>query len=162
MQIQKTEPRKSDKYIPWYFVAFFVVFLSFDGVFLYLATSSHRGVVEENTYQRGLNYNDTVAAAEAQTALGWQSTLSLADNNSIELQLKDAENRPLMGAIVTTRFFRPTQAGGDFTVRLLEAKNGLYRSARINAVPGQWELRVFVQWKHQHYQINQRILVPKA
>jgi len=160
MHVTKTGPRPSDKYIPWYFVAFFVVLFSFDGIFVYLAVSSHRGVVEDNSYQRGLNYNDTVAASEAQAALGWHSDLVFTADDTLELQMADADGNPLRAARVTARFFRPTQAGSDFTITLDEAAGGLYTSEPINTVPGQWEVRVFVLWKQHHYQLSERILVP--
>jgi len=160
MQVTKTGPRPSDKYIPWYIVAFFAVFLSVDSAFLYIAASTHTGVVEDHTYQRGLHYNDTVAAAEAEAALGWQSELTLTAGK-LELSLKDRVDNPLRAARVTADFFRPTQAGGDFTVTLNEVSDGLYSTDQIDAIPGQWEVRVFVEWKKNHYQLSERILVPR-
>jgi len=157
----ETGPRKSDKYIPWYFVAFFAVFLSFDAVFYYMASTSHTGVVVENSYQHGLDYNDVVSAAETQTALGWQSEITFTNTGQLELQLNNTGGDPVTAATVTARFFRPTQAGGDFTIALNDTGSGLYRSDQINAAPGQWEIRVYVLWKQQHYQVNKRVLVPK-
>jgi len=55
-----------DRIIPLYFVAFFVVIAIFDGIFVYLATSTHSGVVTENAYQKGLNYNQYIDAYNQQ------------------------------------------------------------------------------------------------
>ena len=160
MQSQVTGPRKSDKYIPLYFVAFFVVLFILDGIFVYLATSSHTGVVEKGTYNRGLAYNDTVAAAEAQEALGWQTGIEYGDAGMVTFSAKDAGGTPIEGAVVQAQFFRPTQDGQDFTQNLFEVSPGTYESA-VTAAPGQWDVRIFVEWKQQRYQKTERIFVPK-
>jgi len=167
MQMSTTGPRKSDKYIPWYFVAFFVVLFILDGIFVYLATSSHTGVVEKSTYSRGLKYNETVAAADSQAQLGWKSTINFDPDAMLKFTLADANGKPLEGATVRAQFFRPTQEGQDFIVTLNATKlgsgtsGGLY-SAQVDAAPGLWDVRIFVKWQQQRYQMTERIIVPKG
>lgn len=157
-ETQTEKPRKSDKFIPWYFVAFFVALFIWDGIFVYTATSTHTGVVEDNTYNRGLNYNETVAAADRQAALGWQSNVTLSREGTLSFALENAEGKALRGANVKAQFFRPTQAGQDFIVGLQETGSGTYQTV-IRTIPGQWEVRVFVRWKQQRYQTSKRIIV---
>jgi len=158
MQTAAKGPRKSDKYIPWIIVGFFAVLFAWDGYFVYLATSTHTGVVEDNTYNRGLNYNETVAAAEAQQALGWESSVKYDETGLLTVAVKDAEGEALTGATIKAYFFRPTQAGHDFLADLNEAEAGTYNLVRKPSV-GQWEVRIFVAWKQQRYQTTTRILV---
>ena len=160
---QKVDPKmemvkKSDKLIPWYFVAFFVVLAILDGIFVYLANSSHTGVVTDEAYQRGLEYNKTIAAAEAQEALGWTSETVL-ENDQLVSTLRDANGNALVGARVRAQFFRPTQDGHDFIISLTEVLDGRYVSSSLAAKPGQWDVRIFVEWKQQQYQKAQRIVV---
>ena len=61
---------KRDRIIPLYFVAFFVFIAIMDGIFVYLATTTHSGVVTENAYQKGLNYNQYITAYDQQEMLG--------------------------------------------------------------------------------------------
>jgi nitrogen fixation protein FixH len=153
-------PRNSDKYIPWYFVAFFAALFVWDGIFVYTATSTHTGVVEEGTYNRGLNYNATVDAAELQDALNWKSSLDFSNAGVLSFSLKDDKGEMIKGATVSAQFFRPTQAGHDFNLGLNEAQSGHYASL-IRTTPGQWEVRIFVQWKQHRYQVTERIIVPQ-
>lgn len=150
--------KKSDKLIPWYFVAFFVVLAILDGIFVYLANSTHTGVVTEEAYQKGLDYNKTIAAAEAQEALGWGSKTELKNDQLLSL-ITDANGNPLVGARVRAQFFRPTQDGSDFVVPLMEVSDGRYVSSSLAAKPGQWDVRIFVEWKQLQYQKAQRIVV---
>lgn len=46
------------------FIAFFVIFASVDAFFVYKAISTLPGVVSENAYEIGLNYNKIIAEAK--------------------------------------------------------------------------------------------------
>jgi nitrogen fixation protein FixH len=46
------------------FLSFFVVFASVDAFFVYKAISTLPGVVSENAYEIGLNYNKIIAEAK--------------------------------------------------------------------------------------------------
>ncbi|MEX0298045.1 MAG: FixH family protein [Kordiimonas sp.] len=152
--------KKSDRFIPWYFVAFFVGLAIWDGIFVYVATTTHTGVVTDKSYDRGINYNETIAAAEAQSALGWAGEIEFK-NGQLASLLTDANGRAIVGARVDAHFFRPTQAGGDFTINLTEVSDGRYVSSALSAAPGQWEVRVFVEWKQKQFQTAERIVVPQ-
>lgn len=154
-------PRPSDKYIPWYFVAFFVVLAILDGIFVYLATTSHTGVVEENHYERGLAYNDRVAAIEAQEALGWTTGITFMDEGRVLFEASDEAGAPIEDASVEAQFVRPTQDGSDFMLSLGEIQPGLYGAEAKALHAGQWEIRVFVEWKQQQYQTSKRVVVSK-
>ena len=59
-----------DRIIPWYFVMAFLVIFAVNGLFVYLATTTHNGVVTENAYEKGLDYErivDEVRKQKAQT-----------------------------------------------------------------------------------------------
>lgn len=155
----KGQVGRFDKWIPWYFVAFFVVLAIFDGIFVYIANQTHTGVVSRNAYSEGLAYNETIKKAEAQDKLGWQADITY-DESILSLHLLDAEKEPLTGAFAEAFFFRPTQDGGDFTVPLTENGDGQYQTS-VKAQPGQWDVRIYVTWQQKQFQTAQRIIVPQ-
>ncbi|MFC4349477.1 FixH family protein [Kordiimonas lipolytica] len=157
----KEELEKSSRWIPWSIVGFFVVLAILDGIFVYLATSTHPGVVTEHAYEEGLRYNETVAAAEKQDALGWQTELDLVAGSSLMLTLSDAESRFIDGASVRAEISRPTQAGMDFELNLEQSGAGTYEAAVSFPEPGQWEVRIFVEWQQKQYQQAKRVVVAK-
>jgi nitrogen fixation protein FixH len=150
---------KRDRLIPWYIVAFFVVVAILDGIFVYLATSTHTGVVTERAYDKGIAYNETVAAAEAQKALGWQGDITLAADRTLTFSLLGAEGQPLSGATVKAEFMRPTQAGMDFAVELSETAAGQYSASVDFPAEGLWDVRVFALEGEQDFQHHQRLVV---
>lgn len=152
--------RKSDRFIPWYFVAFFVVLAAMDGVFVYLATSSHTGVVTDQAYERGLAYNETIAAAEKSADLNWQADIKLVSTDLV-LRLADADGAPIDGADVNAMIMRPTQEGYDIELKLSQTASGTYTVPVIFPLDGQWDVRVFVEWKLQQFQQGKRLIVTR-
>ncbi|MFW0777891.1 MAG: FixH family protein [Rickettsiales bacterium] len=150
--------RPSDKWIPWYFVAFFVVLAILDGIFVTIAFSTHRGVVTEHAYQKGLHYNQTIKAAEKQTTLGWESDIAY-DAPRISIALKDAKGHPITNAETIAYFKRPNQSGDDFSVALKEQHKGMYGEDVSFPLKGQWDVRIVTTWKTQQYQKAKRIVV---
>ena len=150
--------RKSDKWIPWYFVAFFIVLFILDGIFVSLALSTHRGVVTEQPYQKGLAYNQTIEAADKQAALAWSSHIEVT-SDEVRVLLKDKMGDPLLGAKVMVYLSRPTQAGDDFSVRLSEGENGRYESPVTFKINGQWDVRVSALRNKERYQQRKRVVI---
>ena len=157
------QPRKSDKYIPLYFVAFFVVLALIDGTFAYLATSTNTGVIDDEAYEDGITYNKTIAAAEAQAHLGLTPKITLA-GTQLSFTLKTADGAPLQNAHVTAFFVRPTQDGHDFETPLPEQASGMYSAPIAFPMPGQWDVRIVTTWDAhnktpQTYQAHKRLIV---
>lgn len=62
------KPPLKDRIIPWYFVMAFAVIFAVNGLFVYLATSTNKGVVTENAYEKGRDYNHIVEEVRKQKA----------------------------------------------------------------------------------------------
>lgn len=150
--------RPRDKWIPWYFVAFFVVLALLDGIFVWLAMSTHRGVVTEQSYQKGLRYNNTLLASDAQDALAWQGTITMK-GAALAFSLRDQYGESLQVAEVTAHFTRPIESGYDFSTRLEETAPGVYKSDVSFPLKGQWDVTISASWNNQPYQKTQRIIV---
>lgn len=155
--MENVKPKKSDKYIPYYFVAFFIFLALADGMFVYLATSTHTGVVKEQAYEKGLDYNQVVAAKAAQDKLGWESTI-IYDKGIIVASLLDNDKQPLQ-AEVQLFLQRPTQDGEDFTLPLNPNADGTYGAAVTFPAKGQWDVTFVGKRGENSYQKRQRIIV---
>ncbi|MDG1287706.1 MAG: FixH family protein [Rickettsiales bacterium] len=156
--MEAVKPKKSDKYIPYYFVAFFIFLAMADGVFVYLATSTHTGVVKEQAYEKGLDYNNLIDAKAAQDTLNWKSSLTL-QGEALTATLSDAENTPLKDAKVTAHLTRPTQGGYDFSATLTPQDNKHYTALIDFPLKGQWDATLIVLWNQHSYQKRTRLIV---
>jgi len=157
--LPRSGPRKSDRWIPWYFVGFFALLFIFDGIFVYLATSTHTGVVTEQAYEKGLNYNETIAAAAEQEALGWHGEVTYAENGQLNYSVRDKGGAPVSGARVVAEITRPTHNGVDFKSALAEVTPGTYQAPVEFPLDGMWDIRIYVTWQQTQFQTAKRIVV---
>lgn len=63
-RMDNDESKKEGRKVLFYLLGFFVVFASVDAFFVYKAVSTNTGVVAENAYEIGLNYNEIIAESK--------------------------------------------------------------------------------------------------
>ena len=151
-----------DRWIPWSFVAFFVLLVLADGVFVALALTSWTGLDTEQAYAQGLAHNQTLARTRAQDERGLRSRLDVApdgENVRVEFALMDRNGDSIAGGIADVIFHRPTQAGLDFAFPLREQAPGRYSGIARLAAPGQWDVRISVSHAAGDYQTNKRVVL---
>src|SRR5690242_7003053 len=95
--------RKSDRFIPWYSVLFFVVIALVDAAFVTIAIKTQTGTMTGNTYQRGLDYDQILEKVAKQNALGWQGKIEFSGKDNLRFDLVDKSGKRLPGAIVKAR-----------------------------------------------------------
>ncbi|MBT7955416.1 MAG: FixH family protein [Rhodospirillaceae bacterium] len=136
----------------WWVISFFVVIFIANFAFVYFALSSWPGLSTENAYEKGVRYNETIAKAEAQSRLGWQSSVALSDNGELVITLTDKEDQMLSGRVVKVDLVRPIQEGVDQQVTLAEARAGIYRAPVKFTHLGRWWIDVSVgeQYSMRH------------
>ncbi len=141
------------RWIPWIFVGFFLVVFTVNGIFIYLATTSWVGLVTENPYDRGLNYNEVLAAKAAQDQLGWTHDLSFQRTDDaggtaagvLTLTLGRKDGATLNDATVKAVVERPGRFSQAFTLYLDQTGEGRYAAGVNLPLPGQWHVRLVAQ-----------------
>jgi nitrogen fixation protein FixH len=151
-------PRPSDKYIPWYIVLFFALQAALFAWFIYIAQTTHTGVVTEEPYKKGLSYNKTIEKAAAQDALGFISSIT-QKSDKIVFTLHDRHGAGISGAKATLSFFRPAHDGIDFTLPMTDIGDGVYEAAYSLPEKGLWELRIHAKTGGTPYQASKRMVL---
>ncbi len=121
-------------------VAFFLVIIIANTIFITLAVRSFPGEKEEKSYLQGLHYNDRIAARDAQSALGWTASIEQARllDGEAHMEISFAVgDRPLNGLDVAATLSRPASAEGQQEVAFSALGAGRYR-AIVEAGPGVW------------------------
>jgi len=132
------------KHVLMMMLAFFGTVILVNLVFVYFALDTWTGITTENAYTEGLQYNETIAARDAQRDLGWQAEVSLtvpADGSEqLAVTLRDRDGRPLSGLSVSGTLRRPTHEGYDQEVHLIEEAEGRYTAPLSVPLRGNWDL----------------------
>lgn len=160
-----TPDARRSLWIPWALASIFAAFLVANGTMIYFASRSWTGLETEGAYEKGLAYNDIIAAAEAQAALGWQVALEAGTAETgeawVEVSLADREGHPIAARAVWARLVRPTHVGYDREAPLRDLGGGRYRGLVELPLPGQWDLRVRVEHVGGVYRASRRVVLDR-
>ncbi len=147
--------------IPYIFVAFFIVIFSVDIFYIYLSNKTWRGVVTENSYQKGLNYNETLKQADQQKKLGWlvEIKYNKISQNKGNLLIKLQDKKSLLQDVsIHVDFKRPIQEGYDFSQDIL-FKNGTYQAEVNFPLLGQWNAEFTITRNGDIYKETKRLII---
>ncbi len=153
------------RWIPWVFVACFVVVIAVNAILIRFAVGSFSGLAETHPYQAGLASTETLAAARTEAALGWRATLTLEPAGEpgrvrVIASLSDRDGRPLEASAVEAEFVRPAAAGHDRRAVLAPEAGGRYSAIVPLDLKGQWEVRLDVRSAGATWRTRQRVMAP--
>lgn len=131
----------------WVIFAFFGLIFAVNGAFVFFALESWPGLTSRHAYDEGVHYNQTLAAAASQSALGWTSRLEW-NGREVTVNLTGRDGKPLAGLDVAVKLVRPTSEGHDFTVALAPGADGAYRAGPRFPLPGVWRAEVMATDSH--------------
>jgi nitrogen fixation protein FixH len=169
--------RPSGWWYPWLFVAGMLIVVAVNGVLIAYAIGTFPGLTTEDAYRKGLAYNRTLAAADAQAARGWHLELTMqpatpGGGGTVEAdaaggrtavlaaRFTEAAGQPLTGLQVQAILERPVGVAGGLTVDLAAAGDGVYRVTLALPDAGQWQVRVLARRGDETFQESRRFLLP--
>lgn len=161
--------RRPGWWYPFIYLGAFGVVLAVNLVFMFSAVHTFTGLSTEQAYEKGLKYNQEIAAAKQQELLGWtvstevqarESSANVPHSADIIVTVLDRDGKPVTGLVAKAEFIRPTSEGHDSTAVLAEQGQGRYIVSAMLPLGGQWELAVTAQRGDLSYQFAQRIYLP--
>lgn len=120
-------------------LAFFGTVIGVNLTLAVLANQTWSGLVVKNSYVASQHYNELLAEARQQEALGWSGTLGY-DGGRLAFALRDRDGRPVHVLDVRVRVGRPTFERDDRMVDLEPTSSGY--EAAIPLAPGVWNADV--------------------
>ena len=156
---------RSGNWIPWIFVGGLTIVIAVNAVLIWFALESFSGLTEAHAYQAGLAYNQTLAEARAQDALGWKADLTVErapepGSARVTFVLTDRNGRPIDADSVEADFLRPVAAGNDRSVALASDGGGRYSATVPLGLAGQWDVHVVARHEGQAWQMTRRVQLP--
>ena len=145
---------------PWIFVVGMALVVMVNGVMVFFAVGTWTGLETEGHYEKGLAYNDNLAAAAAQAERGWQVELAYERGGAVSVSFRDRGGEPLSDLVVQVLAVRPTHQGYDTSVDMVHAGDGRYEGRLVLPLSGLWELRIHAFKGTIAFQSTERIQVP--
>lgn len=143
--IQAMHKPLTGRHVFYALLSFFGVVVAVNMAFLYFAVESHPGVITDDAYRKGLDYNGTLRAAAAQHVLGWRGDLTVAPGSggrtnryALTLSVRDANAKPVSGLTITGQLRRPAIDTADRSVAFDERQPGDYVAEIDLPYRGNW------------------------
>jgi nitrogen fixation protein FixH len=155
--------RRRRSLIPWLFPAAMAPVMAANGALIYYALHSMPPLVADRPFEDGRTYNRELAAAAAQTALGWTASLAAptkaAAESRIEFAVRDRSGAPVSGLAVAVRVWRPVGDEPDLRLRLVEQRPGDYAAVVTLPLAGQWQFDLVARRGAEEFAIGRRVVV---
>lgn len=150
------DPRRST-WIPWVFVGGMALVVAVNLVLVYAALSTFTGVTTGRSYDRGRAYNQVLAEAARQDALGWAAQVTL-DGKVITVTTTDRDGLPV-GERIEGVLLRPLE-GAELRLDFAAAGPGRFIAFADLPAAGQWDARLSLTGEGgQRLDIRQRLVV---
>ncbi len=124
-------------------VIFFGIMLVANFTMTYYAVATFPGLASDNAYAEGVAYDQEIAAARAQEALGWKVDATITriapGRSAFSVTQSDAAGNPAEGLEVAAVFQHPSDRARDRRFALAEVAPGVYRG-EFAIGSGDWDL----------------------
>ena len=153
---------------PWFLalLGLIAVFLMVNLVFVVFAVTSNPGLVSDDYYEQGREYEkNVVTRITARDNLNWETKFELPEQiysntpDVFRFSAVDARGVSIMDADVKFVLYRPSDAGADFEQTVNQLAPGLYQSELTLPLPGIWDLHIKVRHGEDVYHHSHRINV---
>ena len=131
---------------------------------VYLAIDTNPGLVVEDYYERGQDYEKRMFSKLARDP-GWHMTINLPEtvvagnHTPVQFTLLDKAGVPVEPRSVTFYAYRPSDASKDFSVPMEKEAKGLYTAKAQFRLKGTWDILASVKAGTEEYNLGRRIHV---
>jgi len=155
------------RWIPWAFVACFVVVFAVNGGLIFFAAKSWPGLTTDHAYDEGLAYNRVLDQAANEAKLGWTvdvtfAPLSGAHGGQLVVVARDAAGTALDNVAWRGEIVRPVGENASLPVQFAAQGGGRYVASIDPPRPGQWNLFLTASRGDDRWHGGQRFVVPAS
>ena len=158
--------KKSAWRSPWIigWILMVVIFFTMNMIMIYLAQTNNPGLVVEDFYDRGQDYEQNMLKRQARNP-GWQMVVEFPKKIEpgepfvCRYSVTDKEGAPIDPNEVTFYAYRPSDARQDFHLPMQRVGQGLYEVEVSFALKGVWDTLVSAKWGEDEYNTPKRVSV---
>jgi nitrogen fixation protein FixH len=151
---------------PWVigWIALIVVVLAVNAVMIFLAFATNPGLVRADYYEGGREVERTIAS-RMEDGPGWTMKIDTPDGiqanrpTVVRFVLVDKVGQPAAPDDVVFYAYRPSDAGLDFSLPMLEEAPGRYAVEVQFPLAGIWDTLVAARAGDNEYSLGQRVSV---
>lgn len=142
MTMPQTRPF-TGRHIAIILIAFFGVVIAVNLLMARLAVGTFGGTVVDNSYVASQNFNDWLAQARSERALGWRVAVSRDATGQVRVVATDAQGQPLSDTLVTAVARHPLGRRPEQALAFAPAGTGFRSTAPLGS--GRWHLLITIR-----------------
>lgn len=151
---------------PWVigWLALVATVLCVNLLMVYLAISTNPGLVNQDYYDRGQHYEQTLVSRHARDP-NWTiradipQPLQIGIPQSIRVFLVDRAGQPIDPESVTFYAYRPSKAAQDFSLTMTREDRGRYLAQTAFPLVGVWDVLIAAKSGDDEYSLSERVKV---
>ncbi len=155
---------------PWVigWILLLLVVLTVNGGMIVTAFKTSPGLVKDDYYEQGRDYERTVQQLMAtRQRLGWKvqlepGTVTVGVPAMLNITVLDKAGSPVTGLGGHLQLYRPSDRSQDAIISLSEVGQGQYQASYTVMLKGVWDLLLTLQQGEDQYSAEQRIHVQPA
>lgn len=161
----QTSAFKSPWVLGW--IAMVAVIISANLVMMVIAYRTSPGLVVEDYYERGKNYDKTLERRAAESKLGWKAELEMPEKSIVgrkeiaSVRVTDKKGEIISAEETTFFAYRPSDASADFSIPMKADSDGKFTCQAVFPMPGTWDIIVSIKRGENLLDIPKRIFVSK-
>lgn len=142
---EKQSPWRSPWVIGW--TTMLVIFIGANIVMIYLAINEGPGLVVDDYYERGQDYEENMLKRQARDP-GWKMKVlspkyvDIGKPTLFRFKVADAEGQPVTPDSVIFYVYRPADKNLDFSVPMEQAEPGIYQAEVTFPLLGVWDILI--------------------
>jgi nitrogen fixation protein FixH len=153
---------------PWVigWVSLVAVVIIVNVTMISIAFITSPGLVEENYYEKGQDYEQNINKIKAErNALAWSYTTDFPGNPVINkkshysFNLVDKYGVALIDADVSFTAYRPSDADADFKIKMIETVSGRYEANITYPLKGIWQFTITINSDTDTFSFTRRTSV---
>lgn len=168
--IDKTEIDSSALKSPWVWgwIGMIVIVLLANITMIHFARSTSPGLVVDDYYEKGKNYDDTLKERQREKELGWQIVPQLPKRIiagqafSLALSIADARGDAFLPDSATIYLFRPSDATADFSMPVKIKESAMLDAELVLPLPGRWDIIFSFSKGGKNKELPYKVFVEKA
>ncbi|SNY91940.1 Nitrogen fixation protein FixH [Cohaesibacter sp. ES.047] len=144
-RLDASEKKLTGWHVLLWICGFFAVVFTANGAFVYYASTSWPGVVEQSPYQASQNYNNTLKEAQAQADRQWQMGIELKRRQNdvfLIVEARDKLDNPITDLVIEANIGRPATESFDRQLTLSSKTGGTYQGTIGTLDPGRWRIKL--------------------
>ena len=154
--------KTKDRIVVVSLLLFFAIITALLIVFYNICTSTYNGVVTDNSYEKGLSYNEVIKAGKWQEEQGFKESIEIkkvSDNRyKIIFSIQDEEGKKIDLSDVMIRIFSPVTDKYDQELEMVHDHDGNY-VIEVNLVEGQKDITIKTILQNHSLYFKSRVLV---